>query len=165
MASEKANSRPYDSRAREIIRHVYDICVAEKKDGKVALPLANARDRTTHFCGVSASTVQRVRKEKSRPAKPAQPRKFNLDDFDLRVLRRIVQTMYEKHQVLPTLENIRNELRVAISFSGSKRYLSKTLKTIGFQYSTNVVKQIVKCSWKDPTLSLLEYSSYEILRS
>ena len=62
MASEKANLRLYDSRAREIIRRVYDFCVAEKKDGKVASPLANALDRTTHFCGVSATTVQRVRK-------------------------------------------------------------------------------------------------------
>ena len=34
IASEKVNSRQYDSRAREIIKLVYDVCAAEKQDGK-----------------------------------------------------------------------------------------------------------------------------------
>ena len=42
--------------------------------------------------------------------------------------------MYEKHQVLPTLENIRKGLREEISFTGSKKVLSSALKRIGFQY-------------------------------
>ena len=135
MASEKANSRQYDSRAREIIRHVYDVCAAEKQDGKLSMPLSNPLDRTTHLCDVSASTVQRIRRAKSNPSlKPVRSRKYQIDDFDICVLRRIVQTMYEKRQVLPTLENIRNELREAVGYTGSKKYLSKTLKMMGFQY-------------------------------
>ena len=35
MVSEKGNSRQYDSCAREIIRHVYDVWAAEKEDGKL----------------------------------------------------------------------------------------------------------------------------------
>ena len=42
--------------------------------------------------------------------------------------------MYEKRQVLPTLDNIRNELIEAVGYTGSKKYLSKTLKMMGFQY-------------------------------
>ena len=135
MASEKANSRQYDSRAREIIRHVYDVCAAEKQDGKLSMPLSNPLDRTTHLCDVSASTVQRIRRAKSNTSlKPVLSRKYQIDDFDICVLRWIVQTMYEKRQVLPTLENIRNELREAVGYTGSKKYLSKTLKMMGFQY-------------------------------
>ena len=51
------------------------------------------------------------------------------------VLRRNVQTIYEKRQVLPTLDSIRNEFREAVKYTGSKTYLSKTsLKMMGFQY-------------------------------
>ena len=125
--SEKANFRQYDSRAREIIRHVYEVCVAEKQDGKLSIPLLNPLDRTTHLCGVSASTVQRIRRAKSNPSlKPMYPRKYQIDDFDMCVLRRNVQTIYEMRQVLPTLGSIRNELREAVKYTGSKKYLSKT---------------------------------------
>ena len=114
MASEKANSRQYDSRAREMIRHVYDVCAAEKQDGKLSMPLSNPMGRTTHLCDVSASTFQRIRRAKSNASlKPVRPRKYQIDDFE---------TMYEKRQVLPTLDNIRNELREAV---GSKNILVK----------------------------------------
>ena len=112
--AKKANSRPYGSRAIEIIRRVYDVCVPEKKDGKVALPLSNAHDRTTSFAAFQHRQRNVFEKKKSRPAKPVHPRKFNIDDFDLCVLRRIVHKMYEKYQVLTTLVNFRNEFREAI---------------------------------------------------
>ena len=35
IASEKANSPHYYSRAREIIKHVFEVCAAEKQDGKL----------------------------------------------------------------------------------------------------------------------------------
>ena len=74
------------------------------------------------------------KKKTEEPLTEVRPCKFQLDDFDLCVLRRTVQTMYEKHQVLPTLENIRKGLREAISFTGSKKVLNSALKRIEFQY-------------------------------
>ena len=135
MASEKTNSARYGSQAREIIKRVYNVCKEEKKDGKLALPLCSPLERTTHLCNASASTVRRIQKEKTEePLTEVRPRKYQPDDFDLCVLRRTVQTMYENHQVLPTLENIRKGLREAISFTGSKKVLSSALKRVGFQY-------------------------------
>ena len=86
------------------------------------MPLSNLLDRTTHLCDVSASTVQRIRKGKSKPSlKPVDSRKYQIDDFDMCALRRIVQTMYEKRQVLPTLDNTRDEFREAVGYTRSKK--------------------------------------------
>ena len=88
------------------------------------MPLSNPLDRTTHLCDVSASTDQRIRKAKSNLSlKPVDSRKYQIDDFDMCALRRIVQTMYEKRQVLPTLDtcNIRDEFREAVGYTGSKK--------------------------------------------
>ena len=108
---------------------------SEKQGGKLSMPLSNPFDRTTHLCDVSASIVQRICKAKSNPPlKPVDSRKYLIDVFDICVLRRIVQTMYEKCHVLSTLDNIRDEFREAVGYTGSKKYLSKTLKMMGFQY-------------------------------
>ena len=95
---------------------------SEKQGGKLSMPLSNPFDRTTHLCDVSASIVQRICKAKSNPPlKPVDSRKYLIDDFDMCVLRRIVQTMYEKCHVLSTLDNIRDEFREAVGYTGSKK--------------------------------------------
>ena len=131
MASEKTNSARYGSQARKMIKRMYNVCREEKKDGKLSLPLCSPLKRTTQLCD-----VRRIQKEKKteEPLTEVRPRKFQLDDFDLCVLRRTIQTMYEKHQVFPALENIRKGLLEAISFTGSKKVLSSALKRIDFQY-------------------------------
>ena len=99
-------------------------------------------------CNASASTVRRIQKEKpEEPLTEVRPRKFQLDDSDLCVLRRTVQTMYEKHQVLPTLENIRKGLPEAISLTDSKNVLSSALKRIGFWYRHCTTNR--KFLWED----------------
>ena len=95
---------------------------SEKQGGKLSMPLSNPLDRTIHLCDDSASTVQRIRKAKCNPSlKPVDSRKYQIDDFGMCVLRRIVQTMYEKGQVLPTLDNIRDEFREAVGYTRSKK--------------------------------------------
>ena len=90
------------------------------------MPLSNPSDRTTHLCDVSASTVQRIRKAKPNPyLKPVRSRKYQIDDFDMCVIRRLVKTVYEKRQVLPIFDNIRNELRETVGYAGSKKRLLK----------------------------------------
>ena len=59
---------------------------------------------------------------------------FIFDDFDKFVLRRTVQTMYEKKKVLLTLNNIMEMLIRKIEFSGGLSTLSKVLKSLGFSY-------------------------------
>ena len=44
--------------------------------------------------------------------------------------------MYEKRQVLPTFDNIQDEIREAVGYTGSKKNLSKTLKMMRFQYKS-----------------------------
>lgn len=158
MASSKANSGPYDDQAREIIKNVYQVCAAEKKDGHLHMPLSSPFDRTTHLCNVSWSTVQRLvcHDETTKACQPVH-RKVELDDFDLCVVRRTVQTMYEKRKVLPTLDNIRNELRETISYTGGKKALSKTLKNIGFEYRRSTTNRKVLMERSDIVLQGINF--------
>ena len=59
---------------------------------------------------------------------PSSASKVSLDDFDPGDVRRTIVSMYSlKKKVLPTLENIRTELKQSISYTGSKGLLRKDL--------------------------------------
>ena len=95
----------YSDDAGAIIENVYKFCMEEKKSG-MKLSLNRVWDRTASSSGS----------------------KVSLDDFDQGDVRRtIVSIMFSLKKVLPTLDNIRTELKQSIGYTGSKGLLRKDL--------------------------------------
>ena len=71
---------------------------------------------------------KKAQDEQQRPKQPpSSTSKVSLDDFDNRVVRRIIASMYSLKEVLPTIDNIRTELKQSIGKTGSKGRLRKYL--------------------------------------
>ena len=52
---------------------------------------------------------------------------MSLDDFDKGVVRKTIACIYSLKKVLPTLDNVRTELKQSIGYTGSKGRLRKFL--------------------------------------
>ena len=116
----------YSDDAGAIIENVYKFCMEEKTSG-MKLSLNRVWDRTAALTGVSRSTAQKMVEEKKAQDEQQQPKqapsttsKVSLDDFDKGVVRRTIASMYSLKKVLPTLHNIRTELKQSIGYTGSK---------------------------------------------
>ena len=122
----------------------------EKKSG-MKLSLNRVCDRTAALTGVSRSTAQEIVEEKKKAQDeqqlPKQPLsstlKVSLNDFDQGVVRRTITSMYSLQKVLPTLDNIRTELKQSIGYTGSKGRLRKDLLHTKFAYTRCGVNQNV----------------------
>ena len=106
------------------------------------LSLNRVWDRTAALTGVSRSTAQKIVEEKKAQDEQQQPKqppsstsKVSLDDFDQGVVRRTIANMYSLKKVLPTLDNIRTELKQSIGYTGSKGRLRKDLLHMKFTYT------------------------------
>ena len=83
------------------------------------LSLNRIWERTTALTGVSRSTAQKSVEEKKKAQneqqQPKQPpsttSNMSRDDFDQGVVRRTIASMFFLEKVLPTLDNIRTELK------------------------------------------------------
>ena len=98
----------------------------EKKSG-IKLSLNRVWDRTAALTDVSRSTTLKIVEEKKKveekkaqdeQQQPSSTSKVSLDDFDQGVGRRTVASMYSLKKVLPTLDNIRTELKQSIGYTG-----------------------------------------------
>ena len=123
----------YSDDAGAIIEIVYKFCMEEKKSG-MKLSLNRVWGRTAALTGVSRSTAQKSVEEKKAQDEQQQPKqppsstsKVSLDDFDKGVVRRTIASMYSLKKVLPTLDNIRTELKQSIGYTGSNGRLRKDL--------------------------------------
>ena len=126
----------YCDDAGAIIENVHKFCMEEKKS-RMKLSLNHVWERTAALTGVSRSTAQKIVEEKKKTQdeqqQPKQPpsytSKVSLDDFDKDVVRRTIASlyMYSLKKVLPTLDNIRTELKQSIGYTGSKGRLRKHL--------------------------------------
>ena len=126
----------YSDDAGAIIENVYKVCMEEKKAGK-KLSLNRVWDRTVAFTSVSRSTTQKIVEEKKKKKKKAQDEqqqpkeppsstsKVSLDYFDQGIVRRTIASMYTLKKVLPTLDNIRTELKQSIGYTGSQVVFAK----------------------------------------
>ena len=91
----------------------------EKKSG-----MNSVWDRTAALIGISRTTAQKIVEEKKKSQdeqqQPKQPTsstsKVSLGDFDQGVVRRTFASMYIL-KVLPTLDNIRTELKQSIGYT------------------------------------------------
>ena len=140
----------YSDIAAAIIENVYKFCMEEKKSG-MKLSLNRIWDRTAALTGVSRSTAQKIVEEKKKAhdeqQQPKQPpsstSKVSLDDFDQGVVRWTIASMYSLKKVLPTLYNIRTELKQSIGYTGSKGRLRKDLLHTKSAYTRCGVNQKV----------------------
>ena len=136
---EPKKSEHLNKRGKEIVKNVYEFCRKEEREG-ISVSLKKWLVRTDLMTGVNRRTIQRVLREipESQEVEPPvkQPPRHQivLDDFDLCVIRRTIQTMYEVKKVQPTLSNIRELLVSKIEYSGSITTLRKVLKSLGFTY-------------------------------
>ena len=153
----------YSDDAGAIIENVYKFCMEEKKSG-MKLSLNRVWDRTAALTGVSRSTAQKIFEEKKKAQdeqqQPKQPpsstTKVSLDDFDQGVVRRTIASMHSFKKVLPTLDNIRTELKQSIGYTGSKGRLRKDLHA-KFAYTRCGVDRKVLMERQDVVLSRIRY--------
>ena len=82
---------------------------------------------------VSRSATQKIVEEKKKAQdeqqQPKQPSsstsKVSLNDLDQGVVRTTIASMYSLNKVLPSLDNIRTDLKQSIGYTGSKGRLRK----------------------------------------
>ena len=154
----------YNDNARAIIENVYKFCMEEKKSGTKP-SLNRVWDRTPALTGVSRSIAQKIVEEKKKAhdeqQQPKQPpssmSKVHLDDFEQGVVRRTIDSMYSLRKVLPTLDNIRKELKQSIGCTGSKGCLRKDLLQMKFAYTRCLVNRKVLMERQDVVLSRIRY--------
>ena len=129
------------------------------------LSLNHVWDRTAALTDVSRSTAQKIVEEKKKAQdeqqQPKQPpsstSKESLDDFDQGVVRRTIANMYSLKKVLPTLDNIRTELKQFIGYTGSKGRLCKDLLHTKFAFTRCGVNKKVLMERQDVVLSRIRY--------
>ena len=127
----------YSDDAGAIILNVYKFCMEEKKSG-MKLSLNRVWDRTA----------------------PSSASKVSLDDFDQGDVRRTIVSMYSLKKVLPTLDNIRTELKQSIGYTGntgSKGLLHKDFLHTKPAYTRCGVNQKVLMERQDVLLSRIRY--------
>ena len=154
----------YSDDAGAVIENVYKFCMEEKKS-EMKLSLNGVWDRTATLTGVSRSTAQKIVEEKKKAQgeqqqpkePPSSSLKVSLDDFDQGVVRRTIASMYSLKKVLPTLDNIRTELKQNIGYTGSKDRLRKDLLHMKFTYKRCGVNQKVLMERQDVVLSRIRY--------
>ena len=128
------------------------------------LSLNRVWDRTAALTGVSRSTAQKIVEEKKAQDEQQQPKqppssssKVSLDDFDYGVVRRAIDSMYSLKKVLPTLNNIRTELKQCIGYTGSKGRLRKDLLHSKSAHTRCGVNQNVLMERQDVVSSRIRY--------
>ena len=127
----------YSDDAGAIIENVYKFYMEEKKSG-MKLLLNRVWDRTA----------------------PSSASKVSLDDFDQGDVRRTIVSMYSLKKVLPTLDNIRTELKQSIGYTGntgSKGLLRKDLLHTKPAYTRCGVNQKELMERQDVVLSRIRY--------
>ena len=85
------------------------------------------------------------------------PSKVSLGDFDQGVVWRTIAKMYCLKKVLPTLDNIRTDLKRSIGYIGSKGRLRKDLLRMKFASTRCWKNQKVLMERQDVGLSRVRY--------
>ena len=136
--AETKRTPPLSSQAKQIVYNVSSYFKEETKTPSKT-PKNAFLERTSEATSVSESTVSNIRKEKKETHQLASPKKNKtrtsskiLDDFDLCAIRNKIHEFYTVRKELPTLESLHKVLKEDISFSGSKSFLRKQVRKLGF---------------------------------
>ncbi|PSN37568.1 hypothetical protein C0J52_12648 [Blattella germanica] len=144
--------KPLQSDARQMVINVHKFCTEEYdalKVGKPTISVADITGRTAAATGVSRRTVYRILDEKKksdvegcvlstpRKKRPSRtPTKTVVDSFSASAIRRTVYSLYRTH-FIPSLNDIREALKEADLFHGSKWALREVLRSLKFRYVSN----------------------------
>nr|XP_042912462.1 uncharacterized protein LOC122272631 [Parasteatoda tepidariorum] len=130
------------SKERNIINNVTKFCEDEARAGTFSIPISQAQKRAAAATGVSLRTIKRIKKEDisngllSSPGKHRKRPEYRnaiLDNFDLCVLRNIVNEFYADKKI-PSLSRLLPEVKKRINFPWERGTLWKYLHIAGFQY-------------------------------
>ncbi|KAF8771586.1 hypothetical protein HNY73_018986 [Argiope bruennichi] len=135
--------RTIHSKERNIINNVTKFCEDEARAGTLLFPLSHAQKRAASATGVSLRTIKQIKNEDistngqlSTPGKHLkrpETRNAILDNFDLCVLRNIVNEFYANNKI-PSLSRLLPVVKGRINFPWKRGTLWKYLHTAGFQY-------------------------------
>ncbi|XP_055932022.1 uncharacterized protein LOC129962300 [Argiope bruennichi] len=131
------------SKERNIINNVTKFCEDEARDEALLFPLFQAQQRAASGTGVSLRTIKRIKKKDistngqlSTPGKHRkhpEARNAILDNFDLCVLRNIVNEFYANNKI-PSLSQLRPVLKKRRNFPWKRGTLWKYFHIAVFQY-------------------------------
>ena len=111
-------------------------------------------------CAPYQKIVEEKKKAHEEQQQPKQPlsstSKVSLDDLDQGVVRRTIASMYSLKKVLPTLDNIRTELKQSIDYTGNTGSKGRLLH-VKFAYTRCGVNQKVLMKRQDEALSRIRY--------
>ena len=155
----------YSDDAGAIIENVYNFCMEETKSGNETVTKScmgqDCRTLSALADQPLKKNVEEKKKAQDEQQQPKQPpsstSKVSLNDLDQGVVRRTIASMYSLNKVLPTLDNIRTELKQSIGFTGSKGRLRKDLLHMKFAYSRCGVNQKVLMERQDVVLNRIRY--------
>ncbi|KAJ0181725.1 hypothetical protein K1T71_002447 [Dendrolimus kikuchii] len=134
------------SQAREFVVRLQDYFEREYQNGDPLLPLSQVTKRVSATLGISRKTVSRISKEKhgtdltednklKSPLKKKVTRSIvtHIHNFDNDAIRNHIYGYYSRTE-LPTLDKLSNTLRESGLFHGSRIFLWRVLKKVGFSY-------------------------------
>ena len=152
----------YSGDARAIFENVYKFFMEDKKSGRT-LSLNRVWDRTAALTGVSRSTAQKIYGREEEGTGRAATAKATTVIYLRKChwvtvhVRRTIAKMYYLKKVLPTLDNIRTELKQSIGYTGSKGRFRKDFLQIKFAYTRCGVNRKVLMERQDVVLSRISY--------
>lgn len=144
----KLGGKVLNSQSREVVSKVMDFMKAEADAGSFVIDCKKVRERVQAATGASKSTQIRISAQKRKIAQDGVPASFKtpnkirkrpkritgLDDFDLGIVRRIVNNFYLVEKCLPTVKKIQQKMASEMNFQGSKTSVRRLLKRIGFRW-------------------------------
>ncbi|KAJ4435156.1 hypothetical protein ANN_23732 [Periplaneta americana] len=152
LAGVGKQGKPLQSDAREIVCLVHKSFEEELdalKNGRETISVSNVLGRTAVATGVSRRTVSRNLNQKQQAEKSGNvlstpgkkrpnrtPNKTVIDSFTGSAIRRTIYNLYQS-KFLPSLDNMREALKEAKLFDGSKWTLRQILKKTKFRYVKN----------------------------
>ncbi|CAH2088633.1 unnamed protein product [Euphydryas editha] len=153
MSNTEKKRKVIRSEGRAIVASVYHFLQEEynfmkenNNDWCDLTPLSNIRKRTANATGVSERTVTTILKEEKElpstsgkfvsPMKKRRKKsgKFDLDDFNVNVIRRTIQNYHTDYKEIPTLIKLRTVLREQIGFDGCLSTLRSILIKMGYKW-------------------------------
>lgn len=158
VVSKLDGRKVLNSQAREMASKVMDFMKTEADAGTFVIDCKKVRERVQAATGVSKNTQIRISAQKKKiiqdgvPASFKTPNKIRnrpkrvtgLDDFDLGVVRRIVNNFYLVDKCLPTVNKIQQKMQESMNFRGSKTSVRRILRRIGYRWrKTKTNKRIL----------------------
>lgn len=157
----KLKGKVLRSQTREVVTNVLSFMESESRESRFIIDPKKVRERVSAACGVSKRTLTRLSAEKRKLEEtntsfetPNKKRKkvgkvTGLDDFDIGVVRRIVNNFYLTEKCLPTLKKIQVKLVNDLGFVGSRSSVRRILKTIGYRWKKTKTRKHILMESQD----------------